>query len=153
MCIYIHIYIPPGTVSSSITTHTPSEQRNCSSWVSQTQKSVTLLPCPGGRTTKSTKDMWWHWTKKIYIYIHTHTHTQTCTFVCLCVCVCVCSRASVYLSMHFRLFVSKFACVCVVTYVQLLLITSSLFWKGSVLNYPVNCRYMRATITNLSLSS
>ena len=47
---------PPGTTSSSITTHTPSGQGNCASWASQTQKSVTLVPCPGGRTTKSTKD-------------------------------------------------------------------------------------------------
>ena len=46
---------PPGTTSSSITTHTPSGQRNCASWASQPQKSVTLLSCPGGRTTKSTK--------------------------------------------------------------------------------------------------
>ena len=52
---------PPGTTSSSITTHTPSGQRNCASWASQPQKLVTLLPCPGGMTTKSTKDMWWHW--------------------------------------------------------------------------------------------
>ena len=57
---------PPGTTCSSITTHTPSGQRNCASWASQPQKSVTLLPCPGGRTTKSTRDMWWHWTKKIF---------------------------------------------------------------------------------------
>ena len=42
---------PPGTTSSSIATHTPSGQRNCASWASQPQKSVTLLPCPGGRTT------------------------------------------------------------------------------------------------------
>ena len=49
---------PPGTTSSSITTHTTSGQRNCALWASQPQKSVTLLPCPGGRTTKSTKDMW-----------------------------------------------------------------------------------------------
>ena len=47
--------VPPGTTSSSVTTHTPSGQRNCASWASQPQKSVTLLPCPGGRTTKSTK--------------------------------------------------------------------------------------------------
>ena len=51
---------PPGTTSSSITTHTPSGQRNCASWASKPQKSVTLLPCPGGRTTKPTKDMCWH---------------------------------------------------------------------------------------------
>ena len=50
---------PPGSTSSSIATHTPSGQRNCASWASQPQKSVTLLPCRGGRTTKSTKDMWW----------------------------------------------------------------------------------------------
>jgi len=34
---------------------TSSGQRNCASWASQSQKSVTLLPCPGGRTTKSTR--------------------------------------------------------------------------------------------------
>ena len=51
---------PPGTTSSSITTRTSPGQRKCASWASQPQKSVTLLPCPGGRTTKSTKDMWWH---------------------------------------------------------------------------------------------
>ena len=55
---------PPDTTSHSITTHTSSGQRNCASWESQPQKSVTLLPCPAGRTTKSTKDMWWHWRKK-----------------------------------------------------------------------------------------
>jgi len=46
---------PRGTTSSSITTHTLSGQRKCASWASQPQKSVALLPCPGGRTTKSTK--------------------------------------------------------------------------------------------------
>ena len=46
---------PPDTTSSYITTHTPSGQRNCASWASQPQKSVTFLPCPGRRTTKSTK--------------------------------------------------------------------------------------------------
>ena len=60
----------PGTTSSSITTHTSSGQRNCASCASQPQKSVTLLPCPGGRTTKSTKDMWWHWGEK-KISLHT----------------------------------------------------------------------------------
>ena len=58
---------PPGTTSSSITTHTPCGQRNCASWASQPQKSVTILPCPGGRTTKSTNNMWWHWRKKIFL--------------------------------------------------------------------------------------
>ena len=61
---YFRFKAPPGTTSHSITTHTPSGQRNCASWASQPQKSVTLLPCPGGRTTKSTKDMRWHWKKK-----------------------------------------------------------------------------------------
>ena len=54
----------PGTTSPSITTHTPLGQRNSASWSPQSQKSVALLPCPGGSSTKSTKDMWWHWTKK-----------------------------------------------------------------------------------------
>jgi hypothetical protein len=31
--------------------------------VSQPQKSVTLRPQPGGETTKSIRDMWWHWEK------------------------------------------------------------------------------------------
>jgi len=30
-------------------------QHNRASWASQPQKSVTLLPCPGGKTTKSTR--------------------------------------------------------------------------------------------------
>ena len=78
---------PPGITSSSITNHTPSGQRNCVSWASQPQKSVTLLPCPGGKTTKSTKDMWWHWTKKNFsivfptpklgeLFIFTHVRKQ-----------------------------------------------------------------------------
>ena len=36
-----------------ISSLTSSGQRNHASWASQPQKSVTLLPCPGGRTTKS----------------------------------------------------------------------------------------------------
>jgi len=43
---------PPGTPSYYITTHINC---NCASWASQPQKSVTLLPWPGGRTTKATK--------------------------------------------------------------------------------------------------
>ena len=58
--VYFRFKAPPGTTSPSITTHTSSGQRNCASWASQLQKSVTLVPCPGGRTTKSRKDMWWH---------------------------------------------------------------------------------------------
>jgi len=34
---------------------TSSGQRNRASWASQPQKSVTHLPCPGGKTTKSTR--------------------------------------------------------------------------------------------------
>ena len=49
------VKVPPGSTSSSITTHKPTRQCNCTSWASQLQKSVTLLPCLGGRTTKSTK--------------------------------------------------------------------------------------------------
>jgi hypothetical protein len=60
---------PPGT---------SSRQRNCASWASQPQKSVTLRPQPGGEATKSIRDMWWHWKKetyklklqRIYIYIY-----------------------------------------------------------------------------------
>jgi len=66
--VEVRFKAPPGTTSSSITTHTPSGQRNCASWASQPQKSVTVvtvLPCPGGRTTKPTKrTCWWHWGKE-----------------------------------------------------------------------------------------
>ena len=43
---------PPDFTSSYITS---SGQRNRASWTSQPHKSVTLLPCPGGKTTKSTR--------------------------------------------------------------------------------------------------
>jgi hypothetical protein len=43
------------------------------------------------------------------------------------VCVCVFSRVSLYLSMPFRLFMSKYPCVCAIAYVQLLLITIFFF--------------------------
>ena len=70
---------PPGTTSPSITTHTPSGQLNCALWASQPQKSVTVLPCPGGRTTKSTKNMWWHWTKNnIWVW---HNFIKLCITV------------------------------------------------------------------------
>ena len=39
---------PPGSSSPYISPLTPSGQRNCASWVSQPQKSVTLPPQPGG---------------------------------------------------------------------------------------------------------
>ena len=40
--------VPPGTSSPYISPLTPSGQRNCASWASQPQKSVTLPPQPGG---------------------------------------------------------------------------------------------------------
>ena len=39
---------PPGTSSPYISPLTSSGQRNCASWASQSQKSVTLPPQPGG---------------------------------------------------------------------------------------------------------
>jgi len=48
---------------------TSSGQRNCASWASQPQKSVTLRPCPGRRTTKSTRTCGGIGQKK-------HTHTE-----------------------------------------------------------------------------
>ena len=41
----------------------------------------TLLPCPGGRTTKSAKDMWWHWgrggiTNSTFTYFRKFTGTE-----------------------------------------------------------------------------
>jgi hypothetical protein len=53
--LLLNIHISPSTSSG---------QRNCASWVSQPQKSVTLRPQPGGETTKSIRDMWWHWWNK-----------------------------------------------------------------------------------------
>jgi hypothetical protein len=50
-----------------ISSSTSSGQRNCASWASHPQKSVTLKPQPGEETTKSIRDMWWHW-KKILPY-------------------------------------------------------------------------------------
>ena len=38
---------PPGTSYPYISPLTPSGQRNCASWASQLQKSVTLPPQPG----------------------------------------------------------------------------------------------------------
>ena len=63
---------PPCT-TSPISPLTSSGQRNRASWVSQPQKSVTLLPCPGGKTTKPVKDMWGIGGKKIYIQNVTKT--------------------------------------------------------------------------------
>jgi hypothetical protein len=63
-------------------TNTP---RNCASWASQPQKSVTLLTCPGGRTTKSTKDMWRHWTKKNCNHNLHYRHNNKCMFTVNCI--------------------------------------------------------------------
>jgi hypothetical protein len=46
---------------------TSSGQRNCASWACQPQKSVTLLSCPGGRTTKSTRTCGGNGQKKKYL--------------------------------------------------------------------------------------
>jgi hypothetical protein len=52
--LVFHIHISPSTSSG---------QRNCASWTSQPQKSVTLLSQLGGEATESIRDMWWHWPK------------------------------------------------------------------------------------------
>jgi hypothetical protein len=54
--LVLHIHTSPPTSSG---------QRNCASWASQPQNSVTRRPQPGGETTKSVRDMWWHWEKKV----------------------------------------------------------------------------------------
>jgi hypothetical protein len=43
---------PPGISPPDISPFTPSGQRNCASWASQPQKSVTLSPQPGGKTAR-----------------------------------------------------------------------------------------------------
>jgi len=57
---------PPGNSSPCISPLTPSGQRNCASWTSQPQKSVTLPPQPRGVTTKVRINMWWY-LKKSFI--------------------------------------------------------------------------------------
>jgi hypothetical protein len=52
--LILHIHVSPSTSLG---------QRNSAFWASQPQKSVTLRPQPGGETTKSIRDMWWHWEK------------------------------------------------------------------------------------------
>jgi hypothetical protein len=59
--LVLHIRISPSTSSG---------QRNCASGASQPQKSVTPGSQPGGETTKSIRDMWWHWHKKAYLFIN-----------------------------------------------------------------------------------
>ena len=56
----IKLKAPPGTSSPYISPLTQSGQRNCASWASQPQRSVTLPPQPGGGTTKVLTNMWWH---------------------------------------------------------------------------------------------
>src|SRR5215475_16140493 len=69
--LVLHIHISPSTLSG---------QRTCASWASQPQKSVTLRPQPGGETTKSIRDMWWHWKKEQYdVFQRTvRNSAQTC---------------------------------------------------------------------------
>jgi hypothetical protein len=57
--LVLHIHVSPPTSSG---------QRNCASWMSQPQNSVTLWPQPGGEATKSVRDIWWHWKKNCYWY-------------------------------------------------------------------------------------
>jgi hypothetical protein len=52
--LVVHIHVSPSTSSG---------QCHCTSWASQPQKSVILQPQPGGETTKSIRDIWWHWRK------------------------------------------------------------------------------------------
>jgi len=52
---------PPGISSSCISPLTSSGRRSHASWASQPQKSATLSPQPGGKTTKVHTNMWWHW--------------------------------------------------------------------------------------------
>jgi hypothetical protein len=59
--VELRFKVPPGTSYSHILPSTSSGQRNCASWASQPQKSVTLRLQPGGETTKSIRDMWWHY--------------------------------------------------------------------------------------------
>jgi hypothetical protein len=56
---------PLLVLHNNISPSTSSGQRNCASWASQPQKSVTLRPQPGGESTKSIRDMWWHWQKNL----------------------------------------------------------------------------------------
>jgi hypothetical protein len=52
--LVLHTHISPSTKSG---------QRNCAIMASQPQESVTLQTQPGRETTKSIRDMWWHWKK------------------------------------------------------------------------------------------
>ena len=67
---------PPGISSSCITPLTSSGQRSRASRASQTQKSATLSPQPGGKPRKFIRTCGGIG-KYIYIYTHTHTHTHT----------------------------------------------------------------------------
>jgi len=58
---------PSGTSSPYISPLTPSGQRNCASWASHPQKSVTLPPQPGGGTTKVSYEHVVALEKNIYI--------------------------------------------------------------------------------------
>jgi hypothetical protein len=55
--LVLHFYISPLTSSG---------QRNCATWASHPQKSVTLRPQPEGETLKSIRDMWLDWEKKVH---------------------------------------------------------------------------------------
>src|SRR5215468_929468 len=59
---------PPST-SYSLSPSTSLGQRNCASWASQHQKSVTLRPQLGGVITESIRDMWWYWGGDFYLNV------------------------------------------------------------------------------------
>ena len=54
----IFIYVSPLTSLG---------QRSRASWASQSQKSATLSPQPGGKNHEVHKNRWWHW-REIYVY-------------------------------------------------------------------------------------
>src|SRR5215510_252688 len=70
-----------------ISPSTSSGQRNCALWASHPQTSVTLRPQPGGETTKSIRDMWWHWPKNVSFICLSNYSTCSLgsfmTFLCL----------------------------------------------------------------------
>jgi hypothetical protein len=75
--LVLHIHISPSTSSG---------QRNCASWVSQPQKSVTLRPQPGGEITKSIR---------VYL-IYNYLTNGLITCNCLCIVTWCLRTTSLY---------------------------------------------------------
>jgi hypothetical protein len=57
-------------------------QSNCASCASQPQRSVTLQPQLGGETTKSIRNIWWHWEGDFYSCL---TNITPCMFWQSCI--------------------------------------------------------------------